>query len=117
MKIAPIKPLVAKEALDQLDVRVGTILAIDDVPESDRLLAFKVDFGDHTRTILVGMKRERDDPQSLVGMQTVFVVNLPPRTMRGVVSEGMLLDVGYADGVTPALLRLERAVPNGVRVG
>lgn len=117
MKIAPINSPVAKEVLDQLDVRVGAIVAIEDVPDSDRLLAFKVDFGDHARILLVAMERERDDPRTLVGTQTVFVVNLPPRTMRGIVCEGMLLDVGYADGVTPALLRLERDVANGVRVG
>jgi tRNA-binding EMAP/Myf-like protein len=64
------------------------------------------------------MKKERADPAGdLVGRQTLFVVNLPPRTMAGEVSEGMLLDIGYADGVVPVIALPERPVPNGTRAG
>ena len=64
-----------------------------------------------------GLKAERTDSRKVVGAQALFVVNLQPRPMAGEVSEGMLLDIGYADGVTPVLARPERAVPNGVRAG
>jgi tRNA-binding protein len=76
-----------------------------------------VDFGDHTRRILAGLKREREDPRSIEGRQALFVVNLEPKRMMGEISEGMLFDIGYADGITPVLAVPERPVPNGVRAG
>jgi tRNA-binding protein len=114
---APIKPPVTPELLEQLDIRVGTITAVDEVPGSDKLMRLTVDLGDHARTILAGIKQERADPQEIVGRQALVVVNLPPRKMRGVVSEGMLFDIGYADGITPVLATPERPVPNGARAG
>ena len=80
-------------------------------------MRLEVDFGDHTRTILSGMKGERGDLQELVGRQTLFVVNLEPRKMAGLTSEGMLLDLGYADGIPPVLAIPERPMPDGTRAG
>jgi tRNA-binding protein len=117
MKPAPIKPPVTKEILERIDIRAGTIEAVSDVPGSDKLLALRVNFGDHTRTILSGMKKERPDPSEIVGKQALFVVNLEPRKMAGVLSEGMLFDIGYEDGIVPALATPERAVPAGSRAG
>jgi methionine--tRNA ligase beta chain len=117
MTPAPVKPLVSKELLEQLDIRVGTILSVEDVPGSDKLVALRVNFGDHQRTIVAGLKKERADAQEIVEKQALFVVNLEPRKMRGVVSEGMLFDLGYADGITPVLALPERPVPDGTRAG
>jgi tRNA-binding protein len=103
--------------LEKIDVRVGTIERVEDVPKSDKLLKLTVDFYDHKRSILVGMKGEREDPQEIEGKQALFVVNLKPRKMMGQVSEGMLFDIGYADGLPPVLAVPEKAVPNGVRAG
>ena len=114
---APIKSLIDSAVLDSLDIRLGTIQAIDDVPDSKKLLRLTVSFGDHTRQILVGMKQERPHPQELIGRQALFVVNLPPKRMAGLVSEGMLFDIGYADGLTPALAVPERPLPDGTRAG
>ena len=114
---APVKPVVALDVLDQLDVRVGTIESVADVSGSDKLLKLTVSFGDHRRNILVGMKRERARPEEIVGRQALFVVNLAPRRMAGEVSEGMLFDIGYADGLSPALAVPERSVPDGARAG
>jgi methionine--tRNA ligase beta chain len=114
---APVKPVVPADVLDRLDIRVGTILAVLDVPGSDKLVELRVDFGDHIRQILVGMKKERADPREVDGRQALFVVNLAPRKMAGRVSEGMLLDVGYADGLTPVLAVPEHPVPPGTRAG
>jgi tRNA-binding protein len=114
---APIKPAVAYDDLAKLDIRVGTIESVEDLPASDKLVRLRVDFGDHKRTILVGMKQERPDPTVVVGQQALFVVNLAPRKMMGEVSEGMLFDIGYADGVTPVLAQPEHGVPNGTRAG
>jgi tRNA-binding protein len=117
MKTAPVKPPVSIEVLEQLDIRVGTILSVEEVPESRKLVQLTVDFGDHSRTILSGMKGERESLQDLIGLQTLFVVNLEPRKMAGRTSEGMLLDLGYADGIPPALPVPERPIPNGSRAG
>jgi tRNA-binding protein len=114
---APLKPAVSVADLDKLDVRVGTVVMVEDVPKSSKLLRLTVDFGDHRRTILAGMKGERANPQEIVGLQTLFVVNLEPRRMAGEVSEGMLFDIGYADGLTPALALPERKLPDGTRAG
>jgi len=60
---------------------------------------------------------EREDPRDIVGKQALFVVNLASRKMAGEVSEGMLFDIGYEDGVCPALAVPERSVPDGARAG
>ena len=117
MEPAPVKPNVTIEDLEKLDIRVGTIESVDDVPGSKKLVKLVVDFGDHARTILAGMKQEREDPSEIQGRQALFVVNLAPRKMAGEVSEGMLFDLGYIDGITPALAVPETPVPNGVRAG
>ena len=117
MTPAPVKPLIPFSALAAIDVRVGTIERVEEVPKSDKLLRLTVRFGDHTRTILSGMKLERPDPQELVGLQALFVVNLEPRRMMGEVSEGMLFDLGAADGILPVLAVPERPVPDGTRAG
>ena len=63
------------------------------------------------------MKRERANPREIEGKQALFVVNLPPRKMAGIVSEGMLFDIGYSDGITPVLAVAESRVPDGTRAG
>jgi methionine--tRNA ligase beta chain len=112
-----IKATITTESLDKLDIRVGTILTVDDVQGSDKLVRLTVDFGEFQRQILVGMKQERANPKEIEGKQALFVVNLEPRKMRGEVSEGMLFDIGYADGITPVLAVPEKPVPNGTRAG
>ena len=109
--------MVSLELFNQIDIRVGTILAVTEVPNSDKLVQLRVSFGDHERTIVAGLKTERAHPQEIVGKQALFVVNLEPRKMRGVRSEGMLFDIGYADGVRPVLATPERPVPDGTRAG
>jgi tRNA-binding protein len=116
-KPAPLKPVISFAELDRIDIRVGTIVAVDDVVGSDKLLKLTVDFGDHRRSILAGMKKEREHPGEIEGLQALFVVNLEPKKMMGQISEGMLFDIGYADGVKPALAVPERKVPNGSRAG
>ncbi len=117
MTPAPIKPTVTAATLGAIDVRVGTIVLVEDLPKSSRLVRLTVDFGDHQRRIIAGLKKERADPGEIQGRQALFVLNLEPKTMMGEVSEGMLFDIGYADGVTPVLAVPEREVPNGTRVG
>jgi tRNA-binding protein len=117
INVAPIKPLISADVLDRIDIRVGLIESVEDVPGSDKLVRLSVDFGDHKRSILAGMKQEREDPSEIEGMQALFVVNLEPKKMMGHLSQGMLFDLGYADGITPVLAVPERPVPNGTRAG
>ena len=117
MTPAPVKAAVPMAALDALDVRVGTIVAVEDVPKADKLVQLTVEFGDHQRRIVAGIKQERADPTEIVGRQALFVINLEPRTIRGAVSQGMLFDIGFADGIVPVLAVPERPVPNGTRAG
>jgi tRNA-binding protein len=114
---ATVKAAISLDALNQLDIRVGTILSVTDVADSDKLVQLRVSFGDHERTIVAGIKKERADPREIEGKQALFVVSLEPRKMRGVLSEGMLLDIGYADGITPVLAVPEEPVPDGTRAG
>jgi len=114
---APIKPTVTFALVDSVDVRVGTIHAVATVAASKKLVKLTVSFGDHTRSILAGVKQERADPRELVGRQALFVVNLEPKHIAGEVSEGMLFDIGYADGLMPALAIPERPTPDGARAG
>jgi tRNA-binding protein len=115
--VAPIKPNIAFDVLDKIDIRVGTIELVEEVSNSNKLLRLTVDFGDHKRKILAGMKQERPDPKEIEGLQALFVVNLEPRKMAGEMSEGMLFDIGFADGITPVLAMPEKPVPNGSRAG
>jgi len=114
---APVKTLVSQDALEALDIRVGTIVNVEEIPKSSRLVRLTVDFGDHQRRILAGMKGERANPGEIRGRQALFVLNLQPKMLMGEWSEGMLFDIGYQDGIQPMLAVPERAVPNGARLG
>ena len=115
---AEIKPRISIGDIDKLDIRVGTIERVENVPNSDKLVKLTVNFGDHKRSILAGMRKERLDPKAEIeGRQALFVVNLEPRSMAGQVSEGMLFDLGYADGLVPVLAVPEKPLPDGSRAG
>lgn len=114
---AAVKPVISPEMLEKIDVRVGTIELVEDVRGSNKLVKLTVNFGDHKRTILAGMKQERARPQEIEGCQALFVLNLEPRKMAGEISEGMLFDIGYADGIRPVLAVPESSVPDGTRAG
>lgn len=115
MKPAPIKEKITIEDLEKLDIRVGTIVSVSDIKNSDKLMKLEVDFGDHTRSILAGIKKERKNPEEIEGKQALFVINLPERKMAGELSQGMLFDLGYQDNITPCLAIPEYSVPNGTR--
>lgn len=117
MKPVPIKDEISFEDFEKLDIRVGTITSVTEVEKSRKLMRLTVDFGDHTRSILAGIKQERDNPKEIENKQALFVLNLPERKMAGEVSQGMLFDIGYADGVKPCLAMPENPVPNGSRAG
>jgi len=117
MKHIPIKPIITTSDLDKVDIRVGTIVLVEDIASSDKLVKLIVDFGDFKRTIVVGMKKERENPTEIEGTQALFVVNLEPCKMGDCVSEGLLFDIGYANEIIPVLAQPEKPVPNGVSAG
>jgi methionine--tRNA ligase beta chain len=117
IKVTPVKPTISIDVLENIDIRVGTIKLVEDVEGSSKLVRLIVDFGDDKRSVLVGMKKERQNPKEIEGKQALFVVNLEPRKMMGEVSEAMLFDIGYADGIRPVLAVPESPVPNGTRAG
>jgi methionine--tRNA ligase beta chain len=114
---AAIKPTISKELLDRIDIRVGTIRSVSDLPSSKKLVRLIVDIGGREIRVLAALRGERENPAELEGRQALFAVNLEPRSMAGEVSEGMLFDIGYADGIRPVLAVPETPVPNGTRAG
>ena len=116
-KSIPVKPTIKTSDLEKVDIRIGTIENVTDVECSDKLVRLTVDFGDFKRTILAGMKKEREDVKEIEGKQALFVVNLEPRKMAGELSEGMLFDIGYANDVNPVLAVPEKSLPNGSLAG
>src|SRR5579864_180072 len=111
------KPQITLEDLKKIDIRVGRIQRVSDVPGSDKLMKLEVDFGRVERLVVAGIKKERANPREIEGMQALFVVNLPVRKMAGVTSEAMLFDIGYEDGIVPVLAVPGWPVPDGVRAG
>lgn len=99
----------------KLEIRVGTVLAVEPVPETDKLLKCTIDFGDFgQRTIVSGIAQFRT-PEQLVGKQLPYIVNLAPRMLRGVESQGMLLAASPGgDGL--ALLHPDAEIPNGTKL-
>ena len=117
MDIAPVKPIISFGDFEKMDVRAGTIVRVEEIHGSDKLVRLIVDFGDHTRKILAGIRQERSDPAEIQGRQALIGVNLEPRKMMGGISEGMRFDIGDADGITPVLAVPESPVPDGSRAG
>lgn len=109
-KAAPIRPEIAFEDFTKVDIRVGTVLECTKVPKADKLLQFKIDDGLETRTILSGIAKQFN-PEELVGKQVCFVANLAPRTMRGIVSEGMILSAEDNEGKLSLLTVAPTAKP------
>ena len=83
----------ACQAVQELNIEAD-VIKVEDITESDKLVKLMVDFGDHKRNIVVGMKKERENPQEIEGKQALFVVNLESRKMMGHESQGMLYDIG-----------------------
>jgi tRNA-binding protein len=116
-KSLPVKPVIKFDELEKIDIRIGTIEKVEDVPNSEKLVRLIVNFGEFKRTILVGLKKERENPKEIEGKQALFVVNLEPRKMAGEISEGMVFDIGYANGIIPVLAVPEKKVPDGTVAG
>ena len=96
-KAEPQAPDVDFDTFMKADLRVGTVLECTKVPKADKLLKFLIDDGLGTRTIVSGIAKYYN-PEDLVGKQVCFIANLPPRKLKGIVSQGMILSAENADG-------------------
>ena len=87
-----IKPEITYEDFTKLDIRAGTVVSAERVEGSEKLIKLQVDFGPEIgqRQILTGLLKWYK-PEDFIGFQTTFILNLPPRKMIGLVSEGMIL--------------------------
>jgi methionyl-tRNA synthetase len=125
--------MITIDDLQKIEIRIGTIVTVEKVPDTDKLLKLSVDFGlrqvkvpaveggveelreeREIRTIVSGIALFFDDPQTLVGTQCPFVYNLAPRMLRGIESNGMILAAG--DGDSFAVLHPDRPVQPGAKI-
>ena len=110
---AEVKKEVSFDVFGQLDFRAGTILTVEDVEKSTKLTKLTVDLGEEEpRTIVCSL---REDYKTVEGKQALFLVNLAPRKIMGIESHGMLVTLGYDDGIADTLLFPEHPLPNGTR--
>ncbi|MGM0378454.1 MAG: tRNA-binding protein [Bacillota bacterium] len=116
-KSIEIKDEISYNDFQKIDIRVGEILSVIDIGESDNLVKLTVDFGEFKRLIVASIKNERENPQEIEGLQALFVVNLKPKEMFGVKSHGMLFDLGYENKINPVLAVPNKEVPNGTCAG
>ncbi|HRY62832.1 MAG TPA: methionine--tRNA ligase subunit beta [Candidatus Paceibacterota bacterium] len=108
------KPNISYDDFSKLDLRVGTIVAADDLENSNKLIKFMIDDGSEKRQIIAGIKKQYK-VEDLVGKQVVFVANLEPREIAGLVSNGMILAAHTLDNL-PVVLFPERSVPDGSEI-
>ena len=113
---------VSYEEFKKMDIRVGTIREVEPVPETDKLLRCQIDFDEtdeegnkKLRQIISGIHEYYPDPSVLLGKQVLYIVNLEPRTIKGYVSNGMLMAVDGHDG-KPVFLIPEVEVASGSKV-
>jgi len=106
--------MITFEDFKKLQIRIGLIVEAERIEGTDKLLKLKVDFGDETRQIVSGIA-EFYTPSGLIGKSFPFVVNLEPRMIRGVESQGMILAIGANGKVV--LLKPQKKVPSGSNVG
>lgn len=99
----------------KLDIRVATVLSCEKHPKADKLLVFQLDFGYEKRQIVSGIAKFYK-PEELVGKQVCAVVNLAPRTLRGLESQGMILSAATADDSELSIVTPAKPMPNGVSV-
>lgn len=107
----PLKDLINFEQFSALDLRVGTIISAEKMPKADKLLVLQIDLGFEKRTVVSGIA-SYFEPEKIIGQQVSVVVNLAPRMLRGVESQGMILMATQADG-SLAFLAPQQKVENG----
>lgn len=114
-KAQPIAEDIVFDDFLKLDIRVGTVLECSKVPKADKLLQFRIDDGLGGRTIVSGIAQHYS-PEELVGKQVCFIANLPPRKLKGIESQGMILSAEDLDGKLRVVQPASEVAP-GSKVG
>jgi methionyl-tRNA synthetase len=112
--VEPQKEIIDFEDFTKLDIRIGTILEAEKVPKTKKLLKLKVDVGIDIRTIVSGIA-ESFSPEEIIGQQVSVLINLSPRKIKGIESNGMILMTDTPDGKL-AFVEPEKTVKNGQKV-
>ena len=113
--LEPQKETISFEDFTKLDMRIGTILEAEKIPKTKKLLKLKVDVGIDVRTIVSGIA-ESFDPNDIIGQKVTVLVNLAPRKLRGVESQGMILMSDTPDGKLTFIEPEGDSVSNGEKV-
>jgi methionine--tRNA ligase beta chain len=95
----------------KLEIKIGTVVSVEKIPETDKLLKFVFDLGDEKRQILAGMAEFFSDLDSLIGKEMPILTNIEPREIKGFKSEGMIMAVDVKNKAV--LLKPEKKVPPG----
>jgi len=113
--VAPQKELISYDDFAKMDIRIGTILEAEKMPKADKLLILKVDTGIDQRTIVSGIAQSFD-PEEIIGKKVTVLVNLAPRKLRGVESQGMILMVENSEGKYTFINPDAEGIANGIEV-
>lgn len=113
--VAPQKELISYDDFAKMDIRIGTILEAEKMPKADKLLILKVDTGIDQRTIVSGIAQSFD-PEEIIGKKVTVLVNLAPRKLRGVESQGMILMVENSEGKYTFINPDAEGIANGTEV-
>ena len=95
----------------RLEIKIGKVISVEKVPDTDKLLKFIFDLGTEQRQILAGIAESYPDPSILVGKEMPLLVNLEPKMLRGFESQGMMLAAD--DNGRPVILHPEKEIPPG----
>ena len=113
--VAPQKELISYDDFAKMDIRIGTILEAEKMPKADKLLILKVDTGIDQRTIVSGIAQSFA-PEEIIGKKVTVLVNLAPRKLRGVESQGMILMVENSEGKYTFINPDAERIANGTEV-
>ena len=113
--VAPQKELISYDDFAKMDIRIGTILEAEKMPKADKLLILKVDTGIDQRTIVSGIAQSFA-PEEIIGKKVTVLVNLAPRKLRGVESQGMILMVENSEGKYTFINPDAEGIANGIEV-
>jgi methionyl-tRNA synthetase len=107
--------MISIEQFKEGEIMVGEIMEVEIIPESEKLLKLKVNFGEENpRTVVSGIRKYFENPQEIVGVKCVFATNLEPRPLMGITSEAMILAVSTDDDFS--LLKVKESIPAGTKV-
>lgn len=99
----------------EMELKVGEILEVEDIPNADKLYELKVDTGEE-RTLVAGIKKHYSK-EELIGKKIIVICNLEQRKLKGITSEGMLLAASDNDKENVVLLTVDKDIENGSKIG